>query len=270
MAEGHAVARWAEALRVLVGETLIDAGVPPRWRERARALVGGRITAVRTTGKHLFLRCDAPPAGGELVIHCHAMQYGSWQVGERGMVLRKEARYVRLRLATAAHEAVYYHGPVMEILTPAELAAHPAVAALGPDLLHAGFDRAEAAARIGADGGRPIGDAILDQRNVAGIGNIYKSEGLFLAAIDPRRPARQVSGAELERLWDALIPLMREGVGQQPGRTTTLPADLRAGGEYNWVYRRRRRPCFRCGTPVAMVRQGELARATYFCPSCQT
>ena len=264
MAEGHAVARWARELRALVGEQITRVAAPARWSERAASLVGTRIGDVRTHGKHLLIHC------GDYVVHCHAMQYGSWQVGEPGMVPRKETRYVRLRLATEAHEALYYHGPVMEILTPAELRAHPAVSALGPDLLHAEFDRAEVARRIRATGtaDRAAGDVVLDQRVVAGIGNIYKSEGLFLARIDPRRSAGGLSDQELDRLWDALVPLMHEGT-ERYGRTTTLPEALRAGGEFNWVYRRRRRPCFRCGAEIAMVRQGELARATYFCPGCQ-
>ena len=264
MAEGHAVARWARELRVLVGEEVVDAAAPPRWRERAHSLVGARVREVRTRGKHLFIDL------GDHVVHCHAMQYGSWQVGERGMAHRKERRFVRLRLVTDTREAVFYHGPVMEILTPAELDAHAAVRALGPDLLHEDFDRAEVARRMRGDAvaDREVGDAILDQRVVAGIGNIYKSEGLFLARIDPRRPARDVTDDELERLWNALVPLMQAGT-ERYGRTTTLPEELRDGREFNWVYRRRRRPCFRCGTAIAMVRQGELARATYYCPRCQ-
>ena len=264
MAEGHAVVRWARELRRLVGEELTNVAAPPRWRDRARSLVGARVREVRTIGKHLFID------SGDYVVHCHAMQYGSWQVGERGMAHRKERRYVRLQLVTPTHEAVFYHGPVMEILTPTELDAHPAVTSLGPDLLHDTFDRAEVARRLrsGDVPERAIGDAILDQRVVAGIGNIYKSEGLFLAAIDPRRPAREVSDEELARLWDALIPLMHAGT-ERYGRTTTLPDELRTDGDHNWVYRRRRRPCFRCGGEIEMLRQGELARATYFCPGCQ-
>ena len=262
MAEGHAVARWAIALRALSGETLLSVRAPARWQERAAALVGSTLTDVRTFGKHLLLDY------GSYVIHCHAMQYGSWQVGEPGMTLRKESRYVRLHLTTRAHEAVYYHGPVMEILTARELAEHGALLALGPDLLHEEFDHQEVARRMKAAGDRALGDAVLDQRIVAGIGNIYKSEGLFLANLDPLRRADSVTIDELDDLWEALIPLMRAGI-ERFGRTTTLPDDLLGDWQFNWVYRRRGRECLRCGSTVAMVRQGELARATYFCPDCQ-
>lgn len=262
MAEGHAVVRWANELRALAGEVVLSAQVTPRWRDRAAALPGSVVHEIRTAGKHLLLDV------GDTVIHCHAMQYGSWQVGERGMELRKERRYVRLHLVTAEHEAVYYHGPVMEVLTREEAARHPVLLALGPDVLGATFDVAEVARRLAREGERQLGDAILDQRVVAGIGNIYKSEGLFLAHLDPRRPADGVSPDELGDLWEVLIPLMRGGV-ERPGRITTLPDELARPGEYTWVYRRRGRECFRCGSTVAMLRQGELARATYYCPDCQ-
>jgi len=262
MAEGHAVLRWAIALRVLVGEVLVAVSATRRWEERVGALAGETVTAVETHGKHIVIRIS-----GGWAIHCHAMQYGSWQVGAPGQELRKEPRYVRLKLLTSLHEAVFFHGPVVEILTLDELAAHPRLHELGPDLLAEPFDREEANRRL-ATSDRPIGDAVLDQRLVAGIGNIYKSEGLFLAGIDPRREAPAVDRPALDRLWDALAPLMHEGVARF-GPTTTLPPELRSAGDRNWVYRRRGRPCFRCGTPIEMLRQGDLKRATYFCPRCQ-
>src|SRR3712207_3850569 len=106
MAEGHAVVRWARALQPLVGEPLLDVTLPRRWGDRGTALRGARITAIETRGKHLLLRLS----NGE-TLHTHAMQYGSWQVGTPGMTLRKDAKYVRLRLVTPTHEAVFYHGP---------------------------------------------------------------------------------------------------------------------------------------------------------------
>jgi endonuclease VIII len=263
VAEGPAVVRWSLALRPLIGEPLLAVGAPRRWHDRAAAILGATVTDVETRGKHLLLHLSN---GG--AIHGHAMQYGSWQVGEPGMSLRKVERYIRLRLRTARHEAVYYHGPVMEILTADELATHGALLALGPDLMRHDFDPGEAARRIASAGNRPIGDAVLDQRLVAGIGNIFKSEGLFLARIDPRRPARTVSRRALGSLWAELIPLMHASA-DHIGPTTTLPPDLLSPTERHWVYRRRGHPCRRCGTPIAMERQGELRRATYYCPRCQ-
>lgn len=263
MPEGHTIARWASELRPLCGEPLHVVQTAPRWRERAARLVGRHIVRVDTHGKNLLLRISSGTT-----IRCHAMQYGSWQIGAPGMELRKAQRFIRLRLVTDAHDAVFYHGPVVELLTRRELAAHDDLAALGPDILAPAFDAAEASRRLRAMPERAIGDAILDQRNVAGIGNIYKSEGLFLARIDPRRAVASLADTELARLWEATIPLMREGIAHS-GATTTLPAELAGPGRYHWVYRRRGHPCLRCGSKVQMVRQGELGRATYFCAECQ-
>ena len=265
MAEGHAVARWGDALRVLVGERIVDVQVPRRWSDRGTRLIGATVTGVLTRGKHLVLSFSVP-----LVIHAHAMQYGSWQVGARGLEPRKDVRFVRLRLVTPRHEALYFHGPVMEILTPDELAAHGPFQSLGPDLLHPDFAVDDAVARVRAEGLREVADAVLDQRVVSGIGNIYKSEGLFLAAIHPRSPSAAVPAAGLQSMFRALIPLMQDARFSS-GRTVTLPPDLqRTPSTRNWVYRRRGRPCLRCGTPVEMIRQGDLRRATYFCPACQS
>ncbi len=263
MAEGHAVIRWARRLEPLVGEPLRDVQMPKRWGDRPRTLVGAHLTGTETRGKHLLL----PLSTGE-TLHCHGAQYGSWQVGEAPLDYRKSPGYIRLRLLTDRHEAVFYHGPTVELLTPEELAAHPRLNALGPDVMADGFDCARAARRLRAYEG-PIGPALLDQQAVAGVGNIYKSEGLFLARVDPRRDAATVTDEELDRLWDALIPLMWEGT-KAYGPTRTTPPDLRAAGHDRWVYGRKGRPCLVCGTPIEKLAQPPFDRATYFCPVCQT
>lgn len=263
MAEGHAVIRWARALEALVGETLIEVRLPRRWGDRASELVGLALTGAETRGKHLLLHLSSG-----VTLHTHAMQYGSWQVGERGMALRKDAKYVRLRLMTQAHEAVFYHGPVVELLSAEELARHGALRALGPDVMAADFERDEAARRVGAEGERPIGDVVLDQRVMAGLGNIFKSEGLFLAKIDPQRPADGISRAELDRFLDAAIPLMWKGT-ERFGKTVTTPPELHQAGHLHYVYRRRGHACLVCGANIEMLRQGELQRSTFFCPVCQ-
>lgn len=264
MAEGHAVARWGDALRKLVGERVDTIQVPPRWRERAKHILGADLTLVHTHGKHLVLHFSSG-----WVVHTHAMQYGSWQVGAVGQDLRKEARFARLRLTTAVSEVVFYHGPVMEVLSLEELAAHERFNSLGPDLLHDDFPVATVLTAVKAQGDREIGDVILDQRIVSGIGNIYKSEGLFLATIDPRRPARTITAWEMDVLFEELIPLMQAG-RYVYGMTVTLPPDLRLEPWMrNWVYQRRGQPCFVCATPIQMIRQGEFQRATYFCTHCQ-
>lgn len=263
MAEGHAVVRWANALRALAKEPLVLVELPERYRGQANVLVGQHIREVETRGKHLLLHLSIG-----LTILCHAMMYGAWQVGRPGMALRQPARFVRLRLRTQLHEAVFFHGPVVDLLTPDQLANHRRLAALGPDLLKEDFNFEEAHRRVQAAGRREIGDVLLDQQVVAGIGNIFKSEGLFLGHIDPRRPAVSVTRPEADGLWQAVRPMLI-GAAQGQDPVVTLPSDLRRTGEHYWVYSRAQRPCFLCGCLVAMVRQGQLERASYFCPNCQ-
>ncbi|HJP60983.1 MAG TPA: DNA-formamidopyrimidine glycosylase family protein [Gemmatimonadaceae bacterium] len=264
MAEGHAVARWGDALRELIGERVEDIYVPPRWRERAESIRGASLTDVRTHGKHLVLQFS-----NDWTIHTHAMQYGSWQIGPLDQELRKEARFARLRLTLQRHDVVFFHGPVMEVLSREELATHERFNSLGPDLLHDDFDVRSVIEAIHAQGDREIGDVILDQRVVSGIGNIYKSEGLFLATIHPQRSAGDVSDSELEVLFEELIPLMQAGRRQQSW-IITLPDDLRfEAWMRNWVYQRRGQPCFVCATKIEMIRQGDFQRTSYFCPHCQ-
>jgi formamidopyrimidine-DNA glycosylase len=156
----------------------------------------------------------------------------------------------------------------MEVLSLEEFATHERFHSLGPDLLHDDFSVNAVHRALHAQGEREIGDAILDQRIVSGIGNIYKSEGLFLASIDPRRPSTSVSARELEILFDELIPMMQAGRFKY-GITVTLPEELQLEPWIrNWVYRRRAQPCFVCATPIEMIRQGAFQRATYFCAHC--
>ena len=264
MAEGHAVARWGDALRVLVGDTILAVETPPRWQARADQLLGTRLTGVVTHGKHLVLEFS-----NDWVIHTHAMQYGSWQVGSGREPLRKAARFVRLRIDTPTRRGVFFHGPVMEVLSREEFAAHERFHSLGPDVLHPNFDAGAVHSAISAQGEREIGDVVLDQRVVAGIGNIYKSEGLFVATIDPRRPASSLHLEETTTFFAEVIPLMEAG-RQRFGMIETLPEELRhEPWMRTWVYRRRGQPCFVCGTPIQMLRQGAFQRTTYFCRECQ-
>ncbi len=263
MAEGHSILRWARSLQPLLGQPLVQVDLPRRWADRAANLPGQQLREIQTHGKHLLLHLSEG-----LALHCHAMMYGSWQFGKRGMNLRKPEKNVRVRLRTADHEAVFFNGPVVELLTAEELRTHKRLTSLGPDVLHPDFDRDQAWERLRDAQDRPIGDAVLDQRIVAGIGNIFKSEGLFLAGLDPRAAVKLIERAEIERLWDRLIPVMLEN-SRRPGLVVTLHRSLRRGGERYWAYRRTGRPCFRCNSMIEMVRQGELRRTTYFCRSCQ-
>ncbi len=290
MAEGHAVVRQALRLQPLVGHPLVDVQMPRRWGDRPAGLVGQCIVAVRPRGKHLLLPLAPPSPSGvsggggpepALTLHTHGAQYGSWQIGERPpdggpIAYRKPERAIRLRLVTHAHEAVFYWGPTVELLTPDELAAHERLNALGPDIMGTtdaltpggAFDADEATRRVRAQAGVPVGSAIQDQRAVAGIGNIYAAEGLFLAGVSPLRDAAAVGADELARLWSVLPPLMWDGTTRY-GPTVTVPPERRAAGETRWVYGRKGKPCLVCGTAVEKHALPPFGRATYRCPVCQ-
>jgi len=260
MSEGPNVVRWARAVRQLAGEPLVAVKLPAKHAGHAESLVGQHVAAVDTHGKHLLIRLS-----DGRTLHCHGMMQGYWHVGPPGPPPEAEAAvYVRLR--TVAREALFLHGPLAELLTPEELARHARLRALGPDVMGPEFDREEAWRRVQAVRCE-IAEAIVDQQVVAGIGNIYKAEGLFLAGIDPRRAAAEVARPELEALWEAVIPLMWDEANGA-GEWSTLPPELR-GGERHWVYGRSGRACLRCGTRVGFLRQGRHRRATFLCPQCQ-
>lgn len=274
MAEGHAVIRWARTLVPLVGEPLERVTMPKRWGDRPDALVGAHVARVETRGKHLLLHLS----DGQ-TLHTHGSMYGSWQAGERPVELRKPRERVRLGLLTQGdpgHEAVFYHGPTVELLAPDELAAHERLGALGPDVMAptAGFepgndfDRAEAERRIRAQGERPVKQALIDQKVVAGVGNIFASESLFLARVDPLRRSDAVTDDELDALWPTLREMMWRGTLRW-GRTKTTPPAMQAEGKTRWVYQRKGKPCYVCQTPIELLRLPPHDRATYRCPACQ-
>ena len=260
MSEGPNVIQWARALRRLVGQPLLATKLPSRY-DGEPSLVGQHLAAVGTHGKHLLARFS-----DGRTLNTHGMLDGYWRVGRPGGSRASEGS-VRVRLRTAAAEALFVNGRIAELLTPEEMARHPRLAALGPDVMSPEFRCGEAWPRVHAFAGE-ISEAIVDQRVVAGIGNIYKCEGLFVAGIDPRRPAEDVTRDEVDELWDAVIPLMWHEA-DCVGRWTTLPDDLARTGEQHWVYGRRGQPCFRCGERVRTVRQGAYRRTTFFCAGCQ-
>ena len=262
MAEGHLVARWAKRLDALAGEPFAAVELPTQYADRCPHLTGQHLVRTASHGKHLLLHLST----GE-TLHCHAMMFGSWQFGKPGMALRKPAERVRLRLRTRSHEAVFFSGPVVELLTPEQLATHPRLSLLGPDILAEDFDRDEAWRLLTRFPDRQIGEAVLDQTVVAGIGNIYKSEALFLARIEPRSAVGGLPRAVLDRLWRTVIPLMRQGVSQGRMRTRLMSREGR--DDRFWVYQRRGKPCFRCGSTIERIKQGNPPRSSYLCPQCQ-
>jgi endonuclease-8 len=260
MPEGDVVWRVARQLdTALVGRALTrsDFRVP---RFATTNLTGRPVQQAFSRGKHLLIR-----VGGGITIHTHLRMDGSWRIRPAGRYPPRDHR-VRLVLENAEWQAVGYLLGVVEVLTTA--AEDRAVGHLGPDLLGPDWDPAEAVRRLGAAPDRPIGEALLDQANLAGIGNLYKAEVLFLRGISPWH---SVSGAgQLEpvvELAKRLLEANKERAGQV---TTGNPAR----GEETWVYGRAGRPCRRCGTAIAAdgyAGRGTASqeRVTFWCPACQ-
>ena len=258
MPEGDTVWNTARVLeRALVGDVL--AGSDFRVPQLATAdLSGFAVASSGSRGKHLLLRVER---GDErLTLHSHMRMDGAWRAyrpGERWS--GRPAHLIRVVLKTARSVAVGYHLHELALI-PAESEASY-LGYLGPDLLGDDWDPAEAVRRIA---GRPevsIAEALLDQRNLAGVGNLYKVETLFLCGVSPWTPVRDVPDV------DAMVRLAQRLVASNKGRWTQTTTGSLRRGETHYVYRRRAQPCRRCGAAIQKAEQGE--RVTYWCPRCQ-
>jgi endonuclease-8 len=297
MPEGDTIAYAARRMRPVLEGFVPDQIRSPhprhaldRWPER---LAGRVISEIRTHGKHLFIRFGplAIPArqdraqrmssgrfDGDLMIHSHLRMTGTWGVYAPGVRWGRPPRLAWLVLERAGHQVVQFNGPVLELLTESRARFDQRLAGLGPDVLADEFDFDRFLGRLRADDyTRGIGDALLDQRNVAGIGNLWKSESCWDAAVDPWRRVGDVTDAEAVSIIEAARPRMLESA-----RTGKQGAGIR-------VFRRHGQPCPRCGTKV-LARAGGLGgspsrladpgpatrrpagddnRTTFWCPGCQ-
>ena len=260
MPEGDTIHRAARTLdRVLAGKTLtaVDSPLP---QIASAGLEGASVSKVEARGKNLLV-----VFGDGRVLHTHMRMTGSWHVyrpGERWQRPRREARVV---LTTPDWVTVCFDAPVVRLLRAGDLQRDRKLAALGPDILAPDYDRAEARRRLQALSGVELGEALLRQSAVAGIGNVYKSETLFLCRQDPFAAVEFLPDRSLDLVLDTARRLMGETLRR--GVRATRPTLSR---ERTWVYGRRGRPCRRCGTAIRMRRQGIEGRSTYWCPSCQT
>ncbi|MFI6294254.1 DNA-formamidopyrimidine glycosylase family protein [Nonomuraea sp. NPDC050790] len=255
MPEGDAVYRTATRLRAaLDGRVLTrtDFRVP---RHATADLSGRTVLTTASYGKHLLTRIE-----GGLTVHTHLRMDGSWRIMEPGRRL-PPGDQVRLVLANAEHQAVGLKlGMVDLVKDEREVIGH-----LGPDLLGEGWDAAEAVRRLRADPGRSIGEALLDQRNLAGIGTIYRAETLFLRGVWPWRKV-----GEIENL-DSLVSLAQRLLDANKVHAGTVTTGDRRPGNQTWVYGRAGRPCRRCGTRISRGEMGAQPqeRLILWCGNCQ-
>lgn len=262
---GHPVVRFASVYPAL---TRVDEDAP---------IAGRTITRVESRGKHLLLHVGPAVAAatgpaGPLVLRSHMRMSGSWHL------YRHDDRWARQRaritIDTDVWIAVAFDVHDAEWLDSTALARHPALRALGPDLLAGDFDAGAALTRLRSSADALIADALLDQRALAGIGNVYKSETLFMEGIHPATPVSALADDALRALIARAHRLLTanaagDGRGMETYRGLRKTTDRSHPSERLWVYGRGGRPCRRCGTPISFTRMGRDVRGTYWCERCQ-
>ncbi|MEM9071815.1 MAG: DNA-formamidopyrimidine glycosylase family protein [Myxococcota bacterium] len=257
MPEGDTIHRLARRLAAVMKDREV-ARFEGRAPKLANAPLEGRLVRdVRARGKHLLMDFE-----GGWILHSHLRMKGGWSMVRGGRWPRPKRAVDAVLVMDSGATIVGYDLAIAETLRDERRS--PLLRSLGPDLLAADFDAAEAALRFRRVGSLPLGDAVMRQNLVAGIGNVYKSELLFLTGLHPLQRVDQTEDA-------ALVALLERG-------RTLLKRNLRGGprvtrkrheGGRLWVYGRKGELCRVCGTPIELVRQGRDLRSTYFCPSCQ-
>jgi endonuclease-8 len=250
----HAAARIRAALAGRVPEEIVTPQPRHRLERWPQRLRGRRLAAVDVHGKHMFLRFD-----GGLTLHSHLRMSGSWGVYEAGARWRRPPRRAWLVMRHGSVEVVEFDGPVLELASDSRLRADPRLQALGQDVLGERFDEHAFLRRLREDDPtRPIGDALLEQRTVAGIGNMWKAESCFAVGVDPFRTLACIGDDEAL----ALVRYAREHMRDSAARG--FAARPRA------VHGRAGRPCPRCGATISARGQGDDNRTTFWCSACQS
>lgn len=246
--------RWLQGREITAASTAVE-GLP------AHKLVGQTVEGVEARAKHLLVRLSS----GQ-VLHTHMRMTGSWHVYRAGEPWQRPSSQSRIVLECGDRVAVCFNAPVVELLAAGMEVLHPSLAALGPDVLAEPLELDEVRRRARkVDPSTEIGDVLLDQRVVSGIGNIYRAESLFIERVDPFTPIAEVDDATLDRLVMTAARIMARNArpGSPPER------DFERGQRGPWVYGRANRPCRRCRSLIKARRTGRDARTVYWCPTCQ-
>jgi endonuclease VIII len=252
MAEGDTILRLARRFdSALVGKEVAASAPNPRGKAAGiERLDGLRLQCAEARGKHLLL------GFGELSLHCHLGMSGGWHFYRPGARWRRSRSAAWAVLSGGGWESVQFGGPTLRVLPSGRLRRDPQLTRLGPDILAADFDPNPVAGAMRVDPARGLGEALLDQHLVAGIGNIFKSEACFAARIDPWRPVGDLTDAELRAVLLAAREQMLSAVEE--------------GGRHDFqIYRRHQSVCPSCRGPISSRGQGDANRTTYWCPRCQ-
>jgi endonuclease-8 len=267
--EGDTLQRIARTLGAVLQGHAIERASCTIARIDASPLVGHRIARIEARGKHLLIHFDDGRA-----IHTHLRMTGSWHLYHPGDPWKKPTFAANLVLETADAVAVCFSAPVVRLLSASELRADPWLSSIGPDIANQEFDAALARHNLRSLDTRPIGEALLTQNALAGIGNVYKSEVLFLRGVDPFALVATYDDATLDSVIAEGARLIQANLAP----STTRPGSFRHGprttriansGDRLWVYGRAWKDCYACGTRIEMAYQGTLRRSTYHCPTCQ-
>jgi endonuclease-8 len=272
--EGDTIYRAARALgQALEGKvvTLFETVLAPlAMVDDDTPLAGRMVEKVESRGKWLLIHFS-----GDLILVTHMLMSGSWHIYRSGERWQRPRREMRVMIAAAEFEAVAFNVPIAKFYTARTLARNSAIPKLGPDLLGAEFAADDARARLLAHGNEEIANVLLNQRVMAGLGNVYKSEVLFACGVHPFRRVSTLTPAEvdciLERARRFLEANVKDGADGGMVTYTGLRRTTRAAdpGARLWVYRRQGKECRRCGATILMQRQGPGARSTYWCPVCE-
>jgi endonuclease-8 len=282
MPEGDTIHRAAQTLhRALGGRTVttFSSVFPHLTRIDDGAPLAGRvIERVEARGKHLLMWFS-----GDLVLRTHMRMHGSWHIYRPGERWQRPRHEMRIVIETDAFHAIGFSIPVAEFTASRDLRRTGPLPQLGPDLLADDFQAEDAVSRLRGRADLDIADALLDQTALAGIGNVYKSEVLFAAKVNPFVPVAEVSNERLREIVALAMRFLRANVpgktaghsqAQDTGAIVTYTGLRRTTGRADpsarlWVYGRAGKPCRRCGTAISRRKQGPHARSTYWCERCQ-
>ncbi len=266
MPEGDTIFRTAASIRKWMGGRVVTSAQSVLPQLCIDRLTGRTFDAVDAVGKHLLMTFDGSP---RLILRTHMRMTGSWHVYSAADTWRRPRRQARLIIEAGDRLAVCFNAPIIDLLTE----AHDAIGHLGPDILADPFEVARAVQRArsrGDKGLRALGEVLLDQRIVAGIGNIYRCESLFVQGLSPWTPVGAIDDLTLTNLLLAAEQLMKANLGTPVARTFGVDPHGPTGGlGVTWVYRRAGKPCVTCATLIANKAQGDQARMAYWCPTCQ-
>lgn len=274
MPEGDTIFRAARTLQRALGGKCVtgfESVFPHLTRIHEDAPITGRtVTSVSASGKHQLMAFS-----GDLILRTHMRMNGSWHIYRPGEAWQRSRRDMRIIVSTADFVAVGFSIPVAEWIRGREISRHAELGKLGPDLLAEQFDEEEATRRVRERADTAIADVLLNQRVMAGIGNVYKSEVLFACRVDPFALVGTLTDEQVSCMVTTARKFLRANVSEGLAAMTTYLGFRKTTrrddpSERLWVYGRVGDPCRRCSTPIRIAKQGLDARLTYWCPACQS